>query len=125
MLVNRRKKKENRRAAVKTRVRQKVHGTTDRPRLAVFRSNRHLHLQVIDDLEGATLASVSTLEEAFRTLGFEDGGNVAAAKAAGKLLAERAGEAGIKQVVFDRNGYDYHGRVRAVADAAREGGLDF
>lgn len=125
MLVNRRKKKENRRAAVKTRVRQRVHGTAERPRLSVFRSNRHLHLQVIDDLDGKTLASVSTLEKEFQDLGFQDGGNVPAAKAAGKLLAERAVEAGIKQVVFDRNGYDYHGRVRAVADAAREGGLDF
>lgn len=125
MLVNRRKKKENRRAAVRRRVRQKVHGTSERPRLSVFRSNRHLHLQVIDDLEGRTLTSVSTMEQPFRDLGFKDGGTVPAAQAAGKLLAERAIEAGIKQVVFDRNGYDYHGRIRAVADAAREGGLDF
>lgn len=125
MLVNRRKKKENRRAAVKARVRRKVEGTAERPRLSIFRSNRHLHLQVIDDAEGRTLASVSTLEKSFHDLGFESGGNVEAAKAAGKLLAERAAEAGVKQVVFDRNGYDYHGRVRAVADAAREGGLKF
>lgn len=125
MLVNRRKKKERRRAAVKTRVRRKVYGTVVRPRLSVFRSNRNLHLQVIDDGSGKTLVSVSTLEKAFRDLGFEDGGNVGAAKAAGKLLGERAVEAGVKQVVFDRNGYDYHGRVRAVADAARESGLDF
>lgn len=125
MLVNRRKKKENRRAAVKRRVRQSVSGTSERPRLSIFRSNRQLHLQLIDDMEGRTVASVSTLEDAFRELGFESGGNVEAAKAAGKLLAERATEAGVKNAVFDRNGYDYHGRVRAVADAAREGGLQF
>jgi len=125
MLVNRRKKKENRRAAVKRRVRQRVFGTSERPRLSIFRSNRQLHLQLIDDLEGVTVASVSTLEEAFRELGFESGGNVEAAKAAGKLLAERAADVGVKNAVFDRNGYDYHGRVRAVADAAREGGLHF
>lgn len=125
MQVNRRKKKEERRAAVRTRVRQRVHGTRERPRLSVFRSNRQLHLQLIDDLEGQTLVSVSTLEEGFQELGFENGGNVDAAEAAGKLLAERAEEAGVERAVFDRNGYDYHGRVRAVAEAAREGGLDF
>lgn len=125
MLVNRRKKKEERRAAVKARVRRRVVGTSERPRFTVFRSNRHLHLQVIDDADGRTLASVSTLEKAFQELGFGAGGNVEAAKAAGKLLAERAAGAGVTQVVFDRNGYDYHGRVRAVADAAREGGLKF
>ncbi len=125
MLVNRRKKKENRRAAVRARVRKRVTGTPERPRLSVFRSNRQLHLQVIDDAEGRTLVSVSTLEKAFRELGFEAGSNISAAKAAGKLLAERASEAGVTQVVFDRNGYDYHGRVRAAADAAREGGLKF
>lgn len=125
MLVNRRKKKEQRREAVRTRIRRKVHGTAERPRLSVFRSNQNLHLQLIDDREGRTLASVSTLEPAFADLGFASGGTVPAAEAAGKLLAERAREAGIEHAVFDRNGYDYHGRVRAVAEAAREAGLQF
>lgn len=125
MQRNRRKKKEQRRAAVRKRVRRRVRGTPDRPRLSVFRSNRHLFLQIIDDFEGHTLASVSTQEEAFREEGFRRGATVPAAEAAGKLLAERAREAGISRVVFDRNGYDYQGRIRAVAEAAREGGLDF
>lgn len=125
MLVNRRKKKENRRLAVKRRIRRKVAGTPAGPRLSVFRSNRHLHLQIIDDLSGRTLASMSTQEAEFRNLGFQAGATVTAAKAAGKLLGDRAVQAGIKKVVFDRNGYDYHGRVRAVAEAAREAGLEF
>jgi len=125
MRVNRRKKKEQRRAAVRTRVRKKVQGTSERPRLTVFRSNRHLHLQVVNDGEGRTLASVSTLEKAFRDQGFQWGSTIPAASVAGKLLAERATEAGVKKVVFDRNGYDYHGRIRAAAEAAREGGLEF
>lgn len=125
MLVNRRKKKEERRAAVKQRVRRKVRGTSDRPRLSVFRSARQMYLQLIDDDSGVTVASVSTLEKAFRDLGFSAGNNVSAAQAAGKLLAERAGAAGVSAVVFDRNGYDFHGRVRAAAEGAREGGLKF
>lgn len=125
MKVNRRKKKETRRAAVRTRVRRKLRGTPERPRLSVFRSNRNLHLQLVDDDAGRTLVSVSTLEAGFRELGFHAGANVPAAKEAGKLLAKRAREAGIGSVVFDRNGYDYHGRVRAVAEAAREAGLEF
>jgi len=125
MQVNRRKKKEKRRAAVKARVRSKVRGNAARPRLAVFRSNKHLHLQVIDDASGHTLASVSTLEKAFKDLGFAVGATTPAAGAAGKLLAERAMQVGVKQVVFDRSGYDYHGRVRAAAEAAREAGLEF
>lgn len=124
MRLNRRKKKERRREAVRTRVRRRVRGDAERPRLSVFRSNRHLFLQVIDDFEGVTLASVSTREEAFRELGFQHGATVPAATAAGELLADRAKEAGVERVVFDRNGYDYHGRVRAVAEAARENGLD-
>ncbi len=125
MQVNRRKKKEARRSAVRLRVRRKVRGSEQRPRLAVFRSNRHLHLQIIDDNVGRTLASVSTLEKGFCERGFEVGANREAAAAAGKLLAERALGAGIKQIVFDRGGYDYHGRIQALADAAREGGLEF
>ncbi len=125
MQVNRRKKKEARRAAVRLRVRRKVSGSEQRPRLCVFRSNRHLHLQIIDDNAGRTLASVSTLEKAFHARGFDAGANCEAAAAAGTLLAERALGAGIKQIVFDRGGYDYHGRVQALAEAAREGGLEF
>ncbi len=125
MRVNRRKKKEQRRASVRTRVRKKITGTLARPRVTVFRSNRHLHLQVVDDGDGHTLASVSTLEKAFRDQGFEWGSTVPAATAAGTMLAERALEAGVKKVVFDRNGYDYHGRIRAAAEAAREAGLEF
>lgn len=122
MKVNRRKKKELRRGAVRQRVRRKVEGTPERPRLSVFRSNRHLQLQIIDDTSGQTLVAVSTLEPAFLER-VKSGGNVAAAKEAGKLLAERASDAGVKQVVFDRGGYDYAGRVRAVAEAVREAGL--
>lgn len=125
MLVNRRKKKEARRAAVKQRVRRKVRGTSERPRLSVFRSAKQIYLQLIDDDAGVTVAAVSTLEKDFRDLGFKAGNNVSAAQAAGKLLAERAGAAGVSAVVFDRNGYDFHGRVRAAAEGAREGGLKF
>lgn len=91
----------------------------------MFRSDRHLHLQIIDDVEGKTLASLSTQEAAFRQQGFQHGATVPAAKAAGKLIGERAKAAGIGKVVFDRGGYAYHGRVRAIADAAREVGLEF
>ncbi len=125
MKVNRRKKKEERRQAVRRRVRRKLAGRADRPRLSVFRSSQHLCLQLVDDESGRTLASVSTQETAFRDLGFARGTTVAAASAAGKLLAERAKAAGLLAVVFDRGGYAYHGRVRAVADAAREAGLSF
>lgn len=125
MRLERRQKKVDRRSAVRKRIRRRVHGTAERPRLSVFRSNRHLHLQLVDDWAGRTLASVSTQEDAFIDGGFSHGGTVPAAAAAGKLLAERAKEAGIQRAVFDRGGYDYHGRVRAVADAAREAGLEF
>ncbi len=125
MLNQRRKKKENRRNAVRQRVRRRVRGTAERPRLSVFRSERHLHLQVIDDIEGKTLASLSTQEASFKEQGFQHGATVPAAKAAGKLIGERAKAAGVAKVVFDRGGYAYHGRVRAIADAAREVGLEF
>ena len=125
MLNQRRKKKEIRRAAVRQRIRRRVRGSSERPRLAVFRSGRHLHLQVIDDVEGKTLVSLSTQEPSFKEQGFEHGATVPAASAAGKMLGERAKAAGIGKVVFDRGGYAYHGRVRAVADAAREVGLEF
>ena len=95
-----------------------------RPRLSVFRSGKNIYAQVIDDAKGVTLAAASTLEKAFRELG-KKGGDKAAAGEIGKLVASRAVEAGIKEVVFDRGGYLYHGRVKALADGAREGGLSF
>jgi large subunit ribosomal protein L18 len=103
------------------RIRRKLGGTTERPRLAVFRSVAHIYAQVIDDQAGTTLVSASSVDKAGKT----KGGNVAAAKAIGKLVAERAKEKGIKSVVFDRGGYQYHGRVKALADAARAAGLEF
>jgi large subunit ribosomal protein L18 len=105
------------------RVRKKIHGTAARPRLAVFRSNKHLSLQVIDDDAGRTLASASTAEPALRAEG--SGSTVSAATRLGQVIAERAKAAGVEQVVFDRGGYLYHGRVAAVANAAREAGLEF
>ncbi len=95
-----------------------------RPRLSVFRSSKHIYAQVIDDQKGETLASASSMEKEMRT-GSSTGANIDAAKAVGKLLAERAVQAGIKEVVFDRGSYLYHGRVKALADAARESGLSF
>lgn len=93
-----------------------------RPRLSVFRSSKHIYVQVIDDARGVTIASASTMDE---TLKSKSGSNVEAASAVGKLVAERAKKAGVTDVVFDRGGYIYHGRVKALADAAREAGLDF
>ena len=104
------------------RLRKKVRGTAQRPRLAVNRSSRHIVVQLIDDLAGHTLASASSLEADVRAL---DGDKKARAAAVGKLVAERAREAGVTAVVFDRGGHDYHGRIAALADAAREGGLEF
>lgn len=106
------------------RVRKRVYGTSERPRLCVFRSLRHMRAQVIDDVQGTTLAAASTLDAEVRT---ELGGKDKAGQAAvvGELLAERALEAGIKQVIFDRGGFQYHGRVKALAEAARKGGLEF
>ncbi len=105
------------------RVRKKVRGTAARPRLAVFRSNRHIYAQVIDDVAGRTLASASTMEPSVRGAGST--GTVAAAKAVGERVGERAKEAGVATVVFDRGGFKYHGRVAAVADGARGAGLEF
>lgn len=104
------------------RVRKGVRGTPERPRLSVFRSSRHMAAQVIDDTAGVTLASASTLEPDLRAA---SGGNVAAAAGVGTVVAERALNAGITAVVFDRGGYRYHGRVAALADAARRAGLEF
>ena len=103
------------------RLRLRLAGSPERPRLAVFRSLKHIYAQVIDDHAGSTLVAASTAEKNAPA----GGGNVAAAKLVGKLVAERAKEKGIKKVVFDRGGYLYHGRVKALADAAREAGLEF
>lgn len=105
------------------RVRRKVHGTPERPRLCVYKSLRHLYAQVIDDASGRTLGFASTLDPALR--GEVKGPNVAAAERVGRLIAERARAAGVTAVVFDRGGYPYHGVVRALAEAAREEGLEF
>jgi large subunit ribosomal protein L18 len=109
------------RVRIHKRIRQRVQGTPERPRLAVFRSVKHIYAQVIDDHAGHTLASASSNEKA----GVKNGGNVAGAKEIGKLVAERAKTKGINKVVFDRGGYLYHGRIKALADAAREAGLEF
>jgi large subunit ribosomal protein L18 len=109
------------RRAVHTRIRKKVSGTTERPRLAVFRSVNHIYAQVIDDENGTTLASASTNEKSLKS---STGGNVAAAVTVGKAIAERALAAGISNVVYDRGGYVYHGRVKALLDATREAGLN-
>lgn len=105
------------------RVRKKVHGTAARPRLAVFRSNKHISVQVIDDDAGVTLAAASTIEAGQREQG--SGSSVAAAQRVGELIAERAKEAGVTTVVFDRGGFTYHGRIAAIADSARNAGLEF
>ncbi len=107
-----------------TRVRRKVHGTAERPRLNVFRSLEHIYAQVIDDAAGHTLASASTLDASLRDEAAKSK-KTEAAKQVGVLIAERARSAGVTKVVFDRAGYKYHGRVKALADAAREGGLEF
>jgi large subunit ribosomal protein L18 len=109
----------------RTRVRARLARTNaGRPRLSVFRSSKHIYAQIIDDVVGRTLASASSLDESLRS-GLKTGADKAAAGAVGKLLAERAKAAGVTAVVFDRGGYLFHGRVKALADAAREGGLDF
>ena len=108
------------RQRVHDRIRQKVEGTKERPRLNVYRSLNHIYAQVIDDARGATLASASTVSGKLKV-----GGNLAAAAEVGRMVADRAKEAGITRVVFDRGGYLYHGRVKALAEAARAAGLDF
>ncbi|MGE5553252.1 MAG: 50S ribosomal protein L18 [Betaproteobacteria bacterium] len=112
------------RAVRHLRVRKRVRGTAERPRLAVFRSLNHIHAQIIDDDAGRTLVSASTVEPELRKK-LKSGGNTEAAKAVGELIAARAKESGVKAVVFDRGGNLYHGRVKALAEAAREAGLEF
>jgi len=112
------------RRRVHERIRQRVQGRTQAPRLNVFRSSRHIYAQLVDDGRGHTLVAASSRDaEVRKTL--KSGGNLAAAKTVGQILAQRAKEQGISRAVFDRGGYEYHGRVKALADAAREGGLKF
>ena len=121
------KTKEDRRQRIKFRLRKRTSGSSERPRLTVFRSVTHMYVQVVDDSNGKTIASASTVEASLKGSMKKDvkGGNIAGAKMIGKTIAERLIEKGVKQVVFDRNGFLYHGRVKAVADAAREAGLEF
>jgi len=118
------KTKEDIRARIHRRIRKKISGTPERPRLAVFRSQAHIYAQVIDDGTGRTVCSASSLDETLKS-DAKRGANVAAAKAVGSLIATRAKEKGVEAVVFDRGGFQYHGRIKALADAAREGGLKF
>ena len=111
-----------RREQRKARVKGHVRGSTERPRLNVFRSGKHIYAQIIDDTTGKTIAAASSV---IKELSLKHGGNIAAAKVVGKTIAERATKAGVTLVAFDRAGYRYHGRVKALADAAREGGLKF
>ncbi len=106
------------------RVRRKIRGTAERPRLCVFKSTRHIYAQVIDDRAGRTLVAACTREKALAE-GLDSTKNLAAAAAVGKAIGERAVQAGVKQVVFDRAGWPYHGRIKALAEAAREAGLEF
>ncbi len=117
------KKPDTNKARIKRhmRVRNKISGTAERPRLNVFRSNTNIYAQIIDDLSGTTLAAASSLDKEIAG----NGGNKEAAKEVGKLVAKRAADKGITEVVFDRGGYVYHGRVKELADGAREGGLKF
>ncbi len=116
--------RDEQRQRVHARVRTKVSGTAERPRLSVYRSVGHIYAQVIDDRSSHTLVSASSIDKEVKK-GLKGGGNIASAKAVGKIVAERAKAAGVVKVVFDRGGYKYHGRVKALADAAREAGLQF
>jgi large subunit ribosomal protein L18 len=116
--------RDGQRKRVHARVRMKVSGTPERPRLSVYRSVGHIYTQIIDDGTGRTLVSASSVDKEVKK-GLKGGGNIAAAKSVGKIIAERAKAAGVSKVVFDRGGYKYHGRVKALADAAREAGLQF
>ena len=118
------KTKEDIRTRLHARIRKRLAGTGERPRLAVFRSQGHIYAQVINDDEGRTLCTASSLDKELRAKS-KRGSNVAAAKAVGMLIATRAKEKGIAAVVFDRGGFQYHGRIKALADSAREGGLQF
>jgi large subunit ribosomal protein L18 len=116
------KDRNERRRTIHARVRRKVRGSAERPRLAIYRTIQHIYVQAIDDERGVTLAHASTVDASLRE---KSGGNVEAAKSVGQLIAERLKSAGITSAVFDRGGYLYHGRVKALAESAREGGLAF
>ena len=120
--MDRQKAKQTRRTRRRIGIRKRVSGTGEIPRLSIYRSLRHVYAQVVNDLDGTTICAASTMDKGFSG---EASGNVEAAKAVGKLIAERAKAKGIEKVVFDRGGFRYHGRVQALADAAREGGLKF
>jgi large subunit ribosomal protein L18 len=121
------KTKEDRRDRIKHRIRKRVSGTTERPRLTVFRSLAHMYAQVVDDRTGSTIAAASSVEPAIKAslAGDARGSNKAGAEAVGRAIAERLKAKGITRVVFDRNGFLYHGRIKAIADAARQAGLEF
>ena len=119
-MIHKIEKKEIR-SRIHRRIRRKLQGTAERPRLAVFRSVAHIYAQIIDDTNGKTVAAASSVDKANRT----NGGTIAAAKAIGNAVAKQAKQKGISQVVFDRGGYQYHGRVKALAEAARAAGLEF
>lgn len=121
--MDKQKDKLVRRTRRRIGIRKRVQGTPDCPRMSIYRSLNHIYVQVIDDMAGTTLASASTRDKAFNAKGGT--GNASAAAEVGKLIAERAKQAGVSSVVFDRGGFKYHGRVKALADAAREGGLQF
>ena len=116
--------KDEQRRRIHSRVRTRVTGTPERPRLCVYRSLGHIYAQIIDDRSGRTLVSASSVDKESKK-NLKGGGNIASAKAVGKFIADRAKAAGVAKVVFDRGGYKYHGRVKALADAAREAGLQF
>jgi len=124
-LVKKTREKRMRRKRAHLRVRSKVRGTTERPRLAVFKSRRYIYAQVIDDLRGVTLAAATSLEPGLRSQLEGSAGSKKAARLVGETIAERAKAQGLEQVVFDRGGYIYHGKVREVADGARDKGLQF
>jgi large subunit ribosomal protein L18 len=121
------KTKEDRRHRIQLRQRKRITGTAERPRLSVFRSVSHIYAQVIDDLKGQTIVSASSVEPTLKSAFSKDvrGGNLKGAETIGRTIAQRSIEKGIKRVVFDRSGFLYHGRIRAVADAARKAGLEF
>ena len=121
------KTKNDRRVRIKLRLRKRIAGTEERPRLTVFRSVSHIYVQVVDDMSGQTLVAASSIEPALKASLPKDvrGGNVKGAATIGKTIAERSLEKGITRVVFDRDGFLYHGRIRAIADAARKAGLEF
>jgi large subunit ribosomal protein L18 len=114
--------KELKRAKIKARIRSRISGTADRPRMSVFRSNKEIYVQLVDDLTGSTILAASSKEKGIAE---EKGPKIEVSRKVGKLIAERAKEAGVTAVVFDRNGYLYHGRVKALAEGAREEGLQF